>query len=189
VTGESARLFAALELPEDAVAALHSWAEARLGSGVPGLHVVGQAALHVTLCFLGAQPVEEIEAIAAACRTVAGRGGVDLRVDAPVWLPHRRPRVLAVGLQDVSGALTELQRGLATELERGGWYEREVRPFLPHVTVGWFRRTSGRPVELVAPPAVEFEGVSVALLRSRPGPGGSRYEPLVSVGLGSGPTG
>jgi 2'-5' RNA ligase len=196
VSNDPARLFAALELSEEAEAALHSWSEARLGS-VSGLRLVGQAPLHVTLCFLGSQPTAEIEAIAAACRVVAGRGDVDLRLGAPVWLPHRRPRVLAVRLQDLSGALaelqrvlaTELQRVLATELERGGWYEREARPFLPHVTMGRFRRTTGRPVELVAPPAVEFEGVSVALLRSRPGPGGSRYERLVSVGLRAGPTG
>jgi RNA 2',3'-cyclic 3'-phosphodiesterase len=185
---EPARLFAALELSEEAVVALHSWSEAQLAS-VSGLRLAGRAALHVTLCFLGAQPTAEIEAIADACRVVAGRGHVDLQLGAPVWLPHRRPRVLAVRLQDISGALAELQRVLATELERGGWYEREARPFLPHVTMGRFRRTAGRAVELVPPPPVVFEGVSVALLRSRPGPGGSRYERLVSVGLSAGATG
>ena len=92
---------------------------------------------------------------------------MDLQLGAPVWLPHRRPWVLAVRLQDSSGALAELQRVLATELERGGWYEREARPFLPHVTMGRFRRTTGRAVaSWSCPRRSSFEGVSVALLRS-----------------------
>jgi 2'-5' RNA ligase len=183
-TNEPARLFAALELSDEAVAALYSWSEAQL-AGVSGLRLAGRAALHVTLCFLGPQPAAEIEAIADACGVVARGGIVDLRLGAPVWLPHRRPRVLAVRVQDISGALAELHRVLATELEQGGWYEREARPFLPHVTMGRFRRAAGRAVELIPPPALEFEGVSVALLRSQPGPGGSRYERLLSVGLGT----
>lgn len=182
MSGEAARLFVALELPEVAVGALAAWADAQLGS-VAGLRRVQPAALHVTLCFLGAQPVGEIEAIAAACGVVAGRDAVSLRLGTPVWLPRRRPRVLAVGLEDPSGGLADLQGELAAVLERGGWYSRETRPFWAHVTVGRFGRAGGRVVELVAPPAVSFAGVSVALLRSRPGPDGSRYEPLASVAL------
>jgi 2'-5' RNA ligase len=183
VSGESARLFVALELPAVAVGALSAWADAHLG-GVAGLRRVAPAGLHVTLCFLGAQPVGEIEAIAAACGLAAGHDAVSLRLAVPVWLPRRRPRVLAVGLEDVSGALAGLQGELAGALERGGWYKREARPFWGHVTVGRFGRAGGRAVELVAPPAVSFAGVSVVLLRSRLGPGGSRYEPQVSVALG-----
>jgi 2'-5' RNA ligase len=142
--------------------------------------------LHVTLCFLGSQPVGEIEAIAAACRrALAGRDAVDLQLGGPVWLPHRRPRVLAVALEDRS-SLGELQAALAGELVRGGWYERDRRPFLPHVTVGRFGRAGGREVDLGAPASIAFAAVTVALLRSRLGPGGSRYESLASVGLESG---
>jgi 2'-5' RNA ligase len=188
VTGGSARLFVALQLPEVAVSALESWADTGLG-GVPRLRRMAPAALHVTLCFLGSQPVEAIEAIAVACRAAVGggapvgRGAVDLRLGAPLWLPRRRPRLLAVGLEDPSGGLADLQGELAAVLERGGWYSRETRPFWPHVTVGRFGRAGGQAVELVAPPAVSFAGVSVSLLRSHPGPDGSRYELLAAVAL------
>ena len=185
MTGESARLFVALELPDVAVTALKSWADARLAA-VPGLRRVDDAGLHVTLCFLGSQPVGEIGAIAAGCRrALAGRNAVRLQIGAPVWLPHRRPRVLAVALEDGSG-LGELQAALAGELTHGGWYGPEKRPFLPHVTVGRFGRAGGRAVDVGTPAPVTFAGASITLLRSRLGPGGSRYEPLARVDLGAG---
>lgn len=148
-----------------------------------GLRRLEPTALHVTLCFLGPQRVQDIDAIAAACRSVQDRGVVDLQLGEPLWLPDRRPRVVAVALRDRSGALAALQAALADTLERGGWYEPEHRPFLAHVTVGRFGRSGGHPQELEPPDPVRFSATTVTLQRSRTGPGGSRFERLVAVPL------
>jgi RNA 2',3'-cyclic 3'-phosphodiesterase len=189
VSAEQARLFTALELSEKAISALVRWGDERRsevggrGSGDHGLRRLEASALHVTLCFLGSQRVHDIVAIAAACRSVEGNGAIDLQLGEPLWLPDRRPRVLAVTLEDRSGALAALQDALADRLEQGGWYEPERRPFLAHVTVGRFGRSGGRPQEIEAPDPVRFRATTVTLQRSRAGPGGSRYERLVEVAL------
>jgi 2'-5' RNA ligase len=147
--------------------------------------MTGLDSLHVTLCFLGSQPVQEIDAIVSAVGAIAGRPPAALSLGEPVWLPPRRPRVVAVGVDDVGGALLELQAKLAAELERGGWYEREQRQFRPHVTVA---RTAGSGrisrLDLPVPAPIGFVGERVALMRSRSGRGGAQYERLIEVNLG-----
>lgn len=181
----AARLFVALELPESVVAALEAWGATEL-SAVSGLRRVGAEALHVTLCFLGSRPLEEIPAIAGACSVLSGERAPALGLDGLLWLPVRRPRVLAVGVADGTGRLAHLQATLGGALERGGWYAPERRRFVAHVTMGRFGRPGGRAVNLADPPGLRFRGRSVALLRSWPEPGGSRYERLASISLVSG---
>ncbi len=73
-------------------------------------------------------------------------------VDALRPLPPRRPRVLAVELEDAYGACTALQAAVAGALTEAGLFEAEHRRWLPHVTIG---RARG-PVDRRAPlPAVE----------------------------------
>jgi 2'-5' RNA ligase len=181
----SARLFTALVLPDPVTAALDAWGGAEL-TGVDGLRRLAPPALHVTLCFLGSRPVAEIAAIADACSVLSGQGRPDLRLGGPLWLPRRRPRVLAVGVENRDGTLARLQALLAGVLSTGGWYEPESRRFLAHVTVGRFGRPGGREIALAPPPSLRFRGSSVALLRSWPERGGSRYERLAAVSLRGG---
>jgi 2'-5' RNA ligase len=134
--------------------------------------------LHVTLCFLGYQPVERIDALS---EVVAARGAPDevLALGEALWLPPRRPGVLAIGLEDGSGALTALQADVSQALVDLGAYEPESRPFLPHVTVARVRRGRRvRPGRLPAPAPLVFTAPALTLYRSQPGPGGARYEPL-----------
>ena len=186
MSGERARLFAALELPAVVRAALHQWCSERL-DGTPGLRMTAPDSLHVTLCFLGSQPVDQIDAIATACGLVAGRPRPVLALGGPLWLPPRRPRVVAVKLEDRGGGLAALQSSLASGLQLGGWYEPEGRDFRPHVTVA---RASGKAkvgrLELAAPVPISFVASSVALMRSRPVPGGAQYERVLEVGLAAG---
>lgn len=181
----TARLFVALELPGSVASALEAWGETELDA-VSGLRRVGREALHVTLCFLGSRPAGEIPAIAGVCSGLSGEPAAELSLGGLLWLPPRRPRVLAVGVDDAAGRLARLQATLAGALEQGGWYEPERRRFAPHVTVGRFGRPGGRAVSVADPPALRFPGRSVALLRSWPERGGSRYERLASIALGSG---
>ncbi len=184
MTAERARLFVALELPEPVRASLDQWRSDRLAD-VAGLRMVELNGLHVTLCFLGSQPAGEIGAIAGACGAVAGYVRPVLTVGAPAWLPPRRPRVLAVDLDDGQSALARVQAELATALEQGGWYVPERRPFRAHVTVARVaRRARVAAVDLPQPAPVSFVGSSVVLMRSRLGRAGARYESLHAVALG-----
>ena len=182
----SARLFVALELPDAARDALALW-QADAVAAVRGLRVVRSEDLHATLCFLGSRLEAEIDQIAAACGVAAGEPVVDSSFGSAMWLPARRPRVLAVTLIDADGALARLQGVLSAALVAGGWYAPESRPFLAHVTVARVGRDGRvRPVSLPAPPGdLAVRCSRVTLYRSRLGPSGARYEALASVSLGT----
>jgi RNA 2',3'-cyclic 3'-phosphodiesterase len=186
---ERARLFVALELPAPVREALVEWRSAVL-SGRSGQRPVALEALHITLCFLGWRAASEIPEIAAACEIAADEPVAHLTIRAAVWLPARRPRVLAAELEDPAGTLASVQAKLSGALRTGGWYVPEKRPFLAHVTVarvakGARVRREGTP----APPQLSFQGSTVTLFRSRLGRGGARYEALRSVELGGGAAG
>lgn len=185
---ERARLFVALELPASTRDILTRWRRAPLRE-IPALRPVPIEHLHATLCFLGSRPVREIDEIAAACGVVAGEPPAVSQLGEPLWLPRRRPGVLAVAMSDPDGALARLQATLSAALARGGWYAPESRPFLAHVTVARVAAKGGRfrPAPLPAPPAVEVHCSRVTLYRSRLGSAGARYEPQATVELGSAP--
>jgi 2'-5' RNA ligase len=179
------RLFVALELPRRVRTALASW---RLDAlrGVSRLRSLADEQLHVTLCFLGWQDAGEVEGIAAACGLLSDCDPPALVLGQPLWLPARRPRALAVRLDDSLARLGAIQATLSAQLRDGGWYEPEARAFLPHVTVaraGRQGRVSARP--LASPPPLSFTGSWVTLFRSRLSPQGARYEPLTRVRLGA----
>lgn len=179
----AARLFVALELPPPAVAALVAWRDRALAQ--PGardaLRAVRRESLHVTLCFLGSLDERAVAPLAAAVAEEAARAGAvgGLALGAPLWLPRRRPRALALALTDHAGALGRLQASLAERLADHGWYERERRPYLPHVTVARVRAGQRPPrVALPPDPRAAFAGAAVTLYRSHLAPSGARYEPL-----------
>lgn len=181
---EPARLFVALELPAAVRKTLIDWRGSVVSIG-SGLRAVAPDALHVTLCFLGWRPARELDEIAAACGVLAGSPAVELSLGEAVWLPARRPRLLAVKLEDPDRKLAGVQAELSEALQAGGWYVPEPRPFLAHVTVA--RASKGARVDrrhhLPAPPPVQVDGATVTLYRSRLGRAGARYEPLRLVEL------
>jgi RNA 2',3'-cyclic 3'-phosphodiesterase len=186
-TDERARLFVALELPASARDILARWRASVLREN-SALRPVPVEHLHATLCFLGSRPASQIEEIAGACGVVAGEPVLEPQLGEPVWLPARRPRVLAVRLEDGSGALARVQAALSSVLAAGGWYAPESRPFLGHVTVARIAKDARiKPPGLEPPPAVDVHCSRVTLYRSRLGSGGARYEPLSTVELGSAP--
>jgi 2'-5' RNA ligase len=186
VDAERTRLFVALDLPAAARAAIEHWRSSALHD-VDGLRLVAQEALHATLCFLGWRSADEIGQIGAACAEALGeRTPPALGFSEPLWLPRRRPRVLAVALDDRSGVLGEIQAGVSAALSAGDWYEPEARPFLPHVTVARVARgASVRPVELARLGSLDFDGAAVTVYRSRLERAGARYEPLRRIEFSS----
>jgi 2'-5' RNA ligase len=174
--GARLRLFVALDLPQHVREALAAW-RSEVVRRIPELRSVAHDALHVTLCFLGSQPAGEEKEIAAACETaLGGARSPQLGLDLGLWLPPRRPRVLATRLDDPSQALARIQARVASALCNGGWYTPEKRPFLPHVTVDLAQ--------------LRFAASAVTLYRSRLQRSGARYEPLARVLLScQGPAG
>jgi len=87
---------------------------------VPGHEIVGRVAAlgsDVTDLTLGARV--GVPWLAAACGVLAGEPSVEATFGEPVWLPRRRPRVVAVTLEDETGALARLQATLAGALVAG----------------------------------------------------------------------
>jgi 2'-5' RNA ligase len=187
-----ARLFAAVDPPAPAREAIAGWARRALPAlgGVPGgVRPVAAGQLHVTLCFLGVQPAERIEEIAAIVAGAAAPVG-PLAVGAPIWLPRRRPRALAVELRDETGSLADLAGDLGRALGEAIGWARESRRLRPHVTVARMRGGAVAPAALAPTPAIAFEPGALTLYRSRLDPAGAVYEPLARVELfwpGSGP--
>jgi 2'-5' RNA ligase len=173
----------ALALPDAVRAALVDWRRGPLALQ-DGLRPVAPEGLHVTLCFLGARPVGEIEAVAGHLRAAAGAGRAPaLAVGEPRWLPPRRPRVLAVELEE-DGELSALQARLGEALAGAGLWKPEKRPFLAHVTVARVRTGARVPATALAPPEpLAFAGEEVVLYRSRLARTGASYEALARVAL------
>jgi 2'-5' RNA ligase len=174
----------ALDLPPAVRATLTEWTAGELRA-IPGLRLIDQGSLHVTLCFLGWRDLDEVGEIGAACRSAASGAGIRLSLGEALWLPPRRPRVAAVSLTDADGGLGRLQAAVAGALTARGFYEPESRPFLSHVTAARVARGARiRPAPLSPPEAVRFDAEAVTLYRSRLERGGARYEPLETVRLG-----
>jgi RNA 2',3'-cyclic 3'-phosphodiesterase len=160
------------------------------------LRLLDPDSLHVTLCFLGNRPVGEIETLdqvlAAACAEAPPVG--ELSFGAPLWLPPRHPRALAVELHDTPDrALEALHGGLAgvCDLPAAAAFhgpsravESRRRRFRPHVTVARMR-PSEAPRERALPPtpSLSFTPRSVTLRRSWLTPTEAVYEELSTYAL------
>jgi RNA 2',3'-cyclic 3'-phosphodiesterase len=184
-----ARLFVALDLPEDSREGIIAWGREELSD--PALRPVVPESLHVTLAFLGYRPEKEIEQIAAAVREAESPAPwIELR--DPVQRPPRgRARIYALPV--LSPGTEALQAGVEEKLVAGGFYKPEKRPFWPHVTVARVRpeaRGSRRPAVVSrVPGAIPAElseprlSIRLALYRSELKPTGARYVPLAQVEL------
>jgi 2'-5' RNA ligase len=176
-----ARLFVALDVPEDAREQLVAWRERALG-GEEGLRLVSPDALHVTLAFLGHLPEEEIPRIAAALPREAA--APELRAVGVKPVPPRAPRLFALDLVDEDGRAGAIQSQVSAALEALGLYEPEKRPFWPHITLARVRKGARvRGVEAPLPPAEPWRATAVTLYRSLLRREGARYDPLARVEL------
>ena len=184
-----ARLFVALDLPEDVRSGIAAWGREELND--PALRPVPVEALHITLAFLGYRPEKEIPRLAElVAASAAPAPQVELR--DPVAKPSlRQARLFALPAN--SPATEALQADLQERLVAGRFYEPEKRPFWPHVTVarvGRESRGSKRPARVSRPPdglpqelLQPFSGVRVTLYRSELQPQGAQYTPLAQVEL------
>ncbi len=144
-----------------------------------GRRVVPAANLHITLAFLGSRSRSDLESVAGAVR------GAAARADRPELEVLRYRETRSVGMlvcDDRDGHAAALADDLFGRLETLGVYEREWRPWLPHVTVIRFRTPLGLDPEL--PALGRFGPSDAAVYLSRLHPSGAQYEVLESFALG-----
>jgi len=205
----TARLFVAVDPPAGVCKQLVAWARGALRAagahGAAAPRVLEPESLHVTLCFLGERPVGEMDALGeqlAACNGLAG----ELSVGAPLWLPPRHPRALAVELHDERGLLAALQAEVVAALQEvSGWRptggehtpagKGRHRRFRPHITVARLhrgatdRRSRGSSIgqherALPPTPSLSFVPGELVLYRSWLSREGASYEAVASHAIG-----
>ena len=205
--GKNARLFVAIDPPLGVREALAAWTRAAAsslratgslaGGGPPSrpgqLRILDADTMHVTLCFLGSRPIDELDELARAIDGLAEREAPELSLGAPVWLPPRRPRALAVEVHDAEGPggeLEDLQREVARAIAGAVAWEPERRRFRGHVTVArtrsgsrGARRASVCDEQLPPTPQRSFRPERVVLYRSWLAPTGATYEPVAGGAL------
>jgi 2'-5' RNA ligase len=176
------RAFVALELDPD-VRARIAGLIAQLRPSVAGVRWVKPESLHVTVRFLGyAEPPVLVELqgpLAEAARrcpvSQAPLRGLGL------FPPRGAPRVLWLGIE-VPAAVSALQ----SECERAAvaaGFPPEPRAFRPHLTLGRWSQTAGRPA-LTTVDLGTARLDRLVLFRSEPRREGSVYTPLAAFSLG-----
>jgi len=185
-----ARLFVALDLPEETRAGIVAWGKRELVD--PALRVVPPESLHITLTFLGYLPEKEIEQLSEIVAAGLRSPAPEIRLGDPVAKPSgRHPRLFALPAD--SPGTVELQAELREKLVAARLYKPEKRSFWPHVTVARVKpegkgskrprdvgRWPGRlPKDLLQP----TRAVRTRLYRSELKPSGAEYRPLAQVEL------
>jgi 2'-5' RNA ligase len=185
-----ARLFVALDLPDDVRAGIVDWQRTALAD--PALRVVRPEALHMTLVFLGYQAEKEVKAIARTALGVESQApAVELAAE-PVGVPSgKRPRLIALAAN--SDETIDLQRRVEERLVEAGYYKPEKRPFWPHLTVARVKPEapgSRKPALVRTPPHALpehmfrfFRPTRLVLYRSHLRRTGAEYESLAELEL------
>ena len=185
-----ARLFVALDLPQDVRTGVVDWQQTALAD--PALRIVRPEALHMTLVFLGYQAEKDVKAIAkAAFDTDAEAPAVELLVDPVGVPPGKRPRLIALGAN--SDETVALQAGVEERLVAGGFYEPEKRAFWPHLTVARVKPEapkSRKPAQIRNEPHSLpehmfrfFRPTRLVLFKSHLRRTGAEYEPMAELEL------
>jgi 2'-5' RNA ligase len=148
--------------------------------------------IHLTLKFLGDVSISNLEYLKKIL-SLAGKThrACEISVGGLGAYPNsHRPRVLWIGMK-APQALMLLQHTLEVETEKLG-YDREGRPFSPHLTIGRVsRNATGRDIHRLATLLEElkvgFLGVAIAgqvhLYQSDLGSKGAKYSCLFTVPL------
>jgi RNA 2',3'-cyclic 3'-phosphodiesterase len=173
------RLFYAFKLPDETVARLVSWQAAALRAA-SGCRIVAPENLHFTLAFLGSRPAAELPELLGALSQAAEEAGGKLELSLSRYRETRSVGMLV--FEDAEGRAGAVAAGLFERLETLGVYERERRPWLPHVTVLRFRRPPRLRPEL--PDLGVVSPSDLALYHSVLRPSGAQYHVLDSVALG-----
>ena len=184
-----ARLFVALDLPQDVRAGLVDWQRTALAD--PAVRVVKPEALHITLVFLGYQAEKDVKEIAKLALDVEAQAPAVGLVREPVGVPRNRPRLFALDAH--SDETVALQSQVEANLVEAGFYKPEKRPFWTHLTVARVKPEapgSRKPAQVRTQPHALpehmfrfFRPSRLVLFKSHLRPTGAEYEPLAELEL------
>ncbi len=190
------RSFVAIDLPDSAKDSLRDLGE-QLRSQTPtgAVRWVGIEGIHLTLKFLGNVVEADLPKIKAALAQVGQRHrAFTCTIEGAGCFPNTaKPRVVWVGLKEVTGALVAIQRDVERSLAPLG-FEPEKRAFHAHLTLGRTRRgihsrDQRRIGDVIASANVgelaRIHVESFRLMRSELYPDGAVYTPLAIFSLGS----
>ncbi len=176
------RMFCAIEIP-DVVRQQVLRHIARVKAEVPNAKAswARDTNLHLTLKFLGEIPQPSVSDFSeAASRAVAEVQPFSIRLEQAGVFPSRgQPRVLWIGINDLSGELVKLHERLETEAANVG-FAKVARPFHPHLTIARLRQPDNARALAVAHKQMEFEPreidvTELVIVRSELSSAGSKY--------------
>ncbi len=149
------------------------------------------AKLHCTLKFLGDTPPEKVAPLTASLRALAhATGPITIAYSGLSVFPDRvAPRIIWAGIDDRAGVLARLAASI-DDLTAGLGFEKDRRPFQPHVTLGRVKGARGirellgtlETVTFDCPPVQIHE---ILLVSSELRPSGSVYAVAARCALGA----
>ena len=149
--------------------------------------LVGQEKIHLTLKFLGDIAEDELDSVKRALQPIGKRHDpFEVSTSGFGAFPsEKRARILWAGVDTGSEHLRALAEDVENLLDAAG-FERENRPYIPHLTLG---RARARRTELdtseTSPPALRFTVSSVDLVKSAPSQNGVDYSILTTYPFSS----
>jgi 2'-5' RNA ligase len=188
------RTFIAIELDEEVHDNLRHLRDRLAGQVAPGsVRWVRPEGIHLTLKFLGDTPVDKVEEVKAALTQAAAEvGPFTFTVTGLGCFPNsRRPRVVWVGIQELTGALARLRDAVEEHVAPLG-FPTERRSFSPHLTLGRVQRRASKSEvreigEVVASSSIGIVGemtvTSVSYIKSDLKPSGAVYTTLSEAAL------
>lgn len=132
--------------------------------------------LHLTLSFLGQQPVALLPALKDLLTRVPA-STLTLTIDRLGYFP--RNRIAWVGMHDIPAELLTLHQLLMEGLQRAGVVFKRENDFKPHVTLA---RDAALPADTVFTPIV-WQAAEITLVQSTTEASGTRYSMLASRSL------
>lgn len=153
------RAFIAIDLPPSLQASIEqNVSRLRLSLGSDAIRWVPAGNMHLTLKFLGNVPAPHLDFLKHMLTRVAGGfPPFDLTIGGLGSFPNsKRIRVLWAGIHS-GNELTDLQRGIDAGAADLG-YEKDERPFSPHLTLGRVRQgLDDRTLQSIRNAAASFQ--------------------------------
>jgi 2'-5' RNA ligase len=178
------RTFIAIEIPDEIKQGMAEIQRRLRDSGV-NAGWTRPDGIHLTLKFLGEVSEAKVPEIRTALvRAAGGCGGFQLEVMGVGTFPNPgSARVVWIGVSDETGMLVKLQTAVE-EAMVGLGFEKEMRKFTPHLTLGRIRYIRSRDQWLKSLDTVRdarlssFEVRTVSLIKSELKPSGALYTNL-----------
>ncbi|HSJ55136.1 MAG TPA: RNA 2',3'-cyclic phosphodiesterase [Anaerolineae bacterium] len=191
------RTFIAVDLSAELRAGLGELQDRLRGEvGSRSVRWVQPQGIHLTLKFLGDTPQGQVDEVQSAlARAAAAVEPFTISAGGVGCFPNaRQPRVVWVGLEEVTGALLRLRNAVEAEVAPLG-FPTEKRAFQPHLTLGRVQRDASpgdvrRVGQVVAATTTgslgEMAVSEVSYIKSDLRPAGAVYTTLLEAPLGRG---